>query len=85
VDLSDWRAHIDEVDQLLVDLLNRRMEYALEIGRIKRAHGRQVRDPEREKAILERLKAYNKGPMSNQALEEIFARLMAEARKLEEE
>ena len=84
MDLSDWRARIDTVDQVLVDLLNKRMQYALEIGKIKRVHGQQVRDIEREKAIMEGLKAYNKGPLGDEAIVDIFARIMQEARNLEE-
>jgi len=83
MDLSDWRARIDTIDQILVDLLNRRMQYALEISDIKRAHGRQIEDSEREKTILEGLSAYNKGPLSNQAIVDIFTRIIAEARTLE--
>ena len=85
MDLSDWRVRIDTVDQILVDLLNRRMQYALEIGQIKRAHGRQVRDPDREQAILDKLKEYNEGPLGDAAIEDIFNRIMQEARDLEEE
>lgn len=84
MDLSDWRARIDTVDQVLVDLLNKRMQYALEIGKIKRVHGQQVRDIEREKTIMEGLKAYNKGPLGDEAIVDIFARIMQEARNLEE-
>lgn len=85
MDLSDWRARIDAVDEQLVDLFNKRMEYVLEIGKIKRARGQAVRDEEREKAILERLIAYNQGPMRSAAIAEIFARIIQEARDLEEE
>ena len=85
MDLSDWRVRIDTVDQILVDLLNRRMQYAPEIGQIKHAHGRQIRDPDREKAILDKLKEYNKGPLGDAAIEDIFNRIMQEARDLEEE
>ena len=85
MDLSDWRVRIDTVDQILVDLLNRRMQYALKIGQIKRAHGRQVRDPDREQAILDKLKEYNEGPLGDAAIEDIFNRIMQEARDLEEE
>jgi chorismate mutase-like protein len=84
MDLSEWRARIDALDQQLVDLLNQRMLCVLEIGRLKREHGRPVQDLERERAILERLTAYNQGPLSNQAIEELFNRIMQEARKLEE-
>lgn len=85
MDLSQWRARIDTVDQILVDLLNRRMSYALEIGKLKSAHSQPVRDPKREQAVLDAIKTYNDGPISDQALEKIFIRVMAEARSLEAE
>ena len=84
MDLSEWRARIDAVDRILLDLLNRRMEYALEIARIKGAHGREVRDEGRERQILDGLKAGNGGPLGDEALEGIFGRIIAEARNLEE-
>lgn len=84
MDLSEWRARIDAVDQQLVDLLNQRLQYVLEIGRLKRQHGRPVQDLQRERAILERLTAYNQGPLSTQAIEDLFNRIMQEARNLEE-
>lgn len=84
MDLSEWRARIDALDQQLVDLLNQRMQYVLEIGRLKREHGRPVQDPDRERAILEQLTTYNQGPLSTQAIEELFTRIMQEARNLEE-
>jgi chorismate mutase len=84
MDLSDWRARIDTVDQLLVDLLNRRMRYALAIGEIKRDQGQPIFDPKREKEVIDALTEYNDGPISAAAIEEIFARVMKEARQLEE-
>lgn len=84
MDLSEWRARIDAVDQQLVDLLNQRLQYVLEIGKLKRQHGRPVQDLERERAVLERLRAYNQGPLSSQAIEDLFNRIMQEARRLEE-
>ena len=84
MDLDHWRECIDVVDKELVELLNRRMEFAVEIGRIKKAEGLSVRDLAREQAVLERLKEHNKGPVSDRAIEEIFNRIMQEARDLEE-
>ena len=84
MDLDHWRECIDVVDRQLVELINRRMEFAVEIGKIKRAAGRQVRDPAREEAVIERLVEYNKGPVSARGIEEIFNRIMQEARDLEE-
>ena len=44
MDLDHWRARIDEVDVRLLQLINERLEYAVEIGKIKQAEGRQIRD-----------------------------------------
>ena len=85
MDLSDWRGRIDEVDQELVDLINRRLEYAVEIGRIKRAEGLEVRDTQRELDLLQRLREYNQGPLGDSALVEVFTRIIAEARDLEQQ
>lgn len=84
MDISDWRGRIDTVDRILVDLINRRMEYALEIGKIKGDQGQPVRDAERERSVLAALKKHNCGPVSDAALEDIFQRLMEEARDLED-
>ncbi|MBI2503752.1 MAG: chorismate mutase [Candidatus Latescibacteria bacterium] len=84
MDLSEWRARIDALDQQLVDLLNQRMQYVLEIGKLKRENGKPVQDLERERAILEQLTTYNQGPLSTQAIEDLFTRIMQEARNLEE-
>ena len=85
MDLSEWRARIDELDEELVDLINKRLEYAVEIGRIKRAEGLEVRDPQRERDILERLREYNRGLLRDSALVDVFTRLIAEARELEQQ
>jgi chorismate mutase/prephenate dehydratase len=85
MDISDWRARIDTVDQIIIDLLNRRMNYAQEIGHLKHANGQQVRDPRREREVIDRLKAYNQGPVSDEAIADLYTRIIAEARNLEGE
>ena len=74
-----WRARIDTIDQVLVDLINRRLEFAIEIGRIKRDSGKQVRDVGREREVSERVQRHNNGPMSDAAIADLFARIIAEA------
>ena len=80
-----WRARIATVDQILVDLINRRLEFAIQIGRIKRDSGKQVRDVGRERELIERLQRHNNGPMSDAAIADLFARIISEARILEGE
>ena len=85
MELSDWRARIDAVDGILLDLLNRRVEYALEIGRIKRAQGSPILDEKRERDLLDGLKSHNRGPLGDEAVARIFRRIVEEARNLEQE
>lgn len=84
MDLSGLRARIDTVDKKIVDLLNKRLGYVVEIGKIKRGHGQKILDSEREKAVLDAIAGYNKGPLSTQTLVSIFKSIMREARDLEE-
>ena len=60
-DLSSLRAQIDQVDDQLLVLLNKRSGLALQIGRHKSEMGYSVSifQPEREMEILERLCARN--------------------------
>ena len=85
MDLSEWRERIDQLYKELLQRLNERMRCALQIGHIKKQHGQPIRDPEREQALLEKLKQYNEGPMRDEAIEDIFRRIIAEAVYLEEE
>ena len=54
--LADWRIRIDALDEQLLDLLQRRVECALAVGAIKKAHGMPLFDPAREKRIYEKLR-----------------------------
>ena len=85
MDLSDWRERIDALDRELVDLLNARMRYAQEIGKIKKVAGRPVRDAERERALQEKLRQYNRGPITGDSLEAIYRQIIQAAVDLEEE
>jgi chorismate mutase-like protein len=85
MELSAFRARIDSIDDIILELLNRRLKYALEINQIKLEHGQQVMDPERERKIMERLRGYNEGPLSDEGLVKIFATIITESRRLMEQ
>ena len=75
MELSDWRERIDNIDHQLIDLLNERMQCAQEVGRIKKAAGRPIRDPERELDVIAKIKAYNQGLqglVKDEAIEELY-------------
>ena len=82
-DIAGWRKRIDEIDEKLLELLNKRAEYAMEIGRIKREKSIAVYDSDREKSILARMTAQNRGPLPNDAVKRLFEYLIIESRNLE--
>ena len=85
MDISNWRTRIDELENMIIELLNKRAEYAVEIGKIKKEKGLPVFDANREREILDRvaLKAKAHGPLSPEAMSRIFQTIMAETRDIE--
>jgi len=81
--LDELRKQIDEVDQELVALLNRRAEIVVEVGRLKNASGSPIYAADREKAVFERVCRANKGPLPNKALVAIYRELMSGSFALE--
>jgi chorismate mutase-like protein len=82
--LDDLRNDIDRVDEVLVRLLNERARVACEIGRLKKAQGVEVYQPEREKQVLEHVRNVAvEGPLGADAIARLFERIIDEARRLE--
>ena len=69
--LQELRTEIDRIDAALAGLFQERMTVAAEIAAQKQARGLPVRDPERERAMLEKLPAR----MPDPALRPYYARL----------
>ena len=82
-EIEGWRNRIDEIDTQVLELLNERARCAMAIGKIKMAKGLKIYSPDREKAVLERIKERNKGPLDNSAVERIFERIIEESRRIE--
>ena len=81
--LEDLRRQIDELDHQLVTLLNRRAEIVLEIGKLKRNSSMSFYAPDREKQVLDRIKAINQGPLPHRVLAAIWRELMSGSLLLE--
>jgi len=79
MDMEGWRGKIDVLDETLVDLLNRRAGYALEIGRIKKEKGMPIHSPGRERQILERVQELSLGPLTPGAIKRLFERIIDES------
>jgi len=84
--LDELREKIDEVDNNLLGLYNKRLEYVLKVGKLKNSTNSPIYRPEREKEILERLKKINKeqnGKLSDKAIEALFLEMFSVARNYE--
>ncbi len=82
--LRPFRISIDQIDSEILKLLNRRTEAAVEIGRLKKANNQPVYVPEREKAVIERLKKDNNGPLPDESVQKIFQAIIHQVRSFEE-
>lgn len=79
------RKEIDSIDDRLLNLLNARAEASKKIGRIKKKEGQGIYAPHREKEVLDRLRAINKGPLTPAAIEAIYREIMSSSISLEKE
>ena len=82
-EIERLRRRIDEIDQKLVALLNERTRAALEIGHRKQAEGEEPYVPAREREVLEKVLAANRGPLSRSALLAIYREIMSAALSME--
>ena len=81
--ICDIRQLIDDVDNTILELINRRLNLAKKIGELKKDTGNQVVDSTRESEILKRLTARNKGPLNPNVLHHIFIDIIAAARAIQ--
>jgi chorismate mutase len=77
------RGSIDEIDDEILRLINRRLLLAAQIGAVKQHTGIQVKDSRREENIMRRLGDGNKGPLNEQGLRTIFKAIIAECRHIQ--
>lgn len=82
-ELTELRKKIDSIDNQLLQLLNERMQLVKEVGNLKKSTNAVIYRPEREKAILDRLKKLNDGPLNGQAIDAIFLEIFAVSRNIE--
>jgi len=81
--LTTLRGEIDQLDQDLVGLLNRRAEIASQIGQIKHHQGLEVWSAAREDEVIARALAASQGPLPIETLRLIFRELMSGSRSLQ--
>ena len=85
-ELSGVRARIDEIDGRILELVSERGRLAKEVARIKRAAG-EVSDfyrPERERAVLQRIRDLNPGPLDDDSVARLFREIMSSCLALQQ-
>ena len=80
-ELKKFREEIDRIDDELLRMFNERAKLAQQIGHAKGESA--VLRPEREAQILRRLQEANSGPLSNEAVAQLYTEIMSQCRALE--
>lgn len=81
--IKELRAKIDAIDDQILDLLNKRSAFVIDVGKNKREGKREFFAPQREKEIYERMIGNNPGPFPNQALKNVYREIMSGSLSLE--
>ncbi|MBU2541916.1 MAG: prephenate dehydratase [Candidatus Omnitrophica bacterium] len=81
--IKNLRKTIDSIDKNILQLLNKRANMSLKIGKVKIHKGTSIYAADREREILKRLSLMNKGPMTKSALEAIYREVMSSMLALE--
>jgi chorismate mutase/prephenate dehydratase len=83
-ELKKLREQIDEIDLKILELLNKRTEIVLGVGKTKQNHQLKIHSPERERAILDRLRELNPGPFPNETLKIIYEEILSASLALQQ-
>ncbi len=82
--LEDWRKEIDAIDTEIVELLNKRTEFVVKIGKLKSKENKEFYQPDRERMIYARLEELNKGPFPTSAVKNVFREIMSASLSVEQ-
>ena len=82
--LQEFRTQIDAIDDEILDLLNRRAEIVVAVGKAKHDDQISYFVPSREKAIFERLVAKNRGPFPKESIRRVFREIISASLSLEQ-
>ena len=80
-DLSITRQQIDKVDSQIVELLEQRLDLALEVAKYKSETGKAIYDKEREQQKLEKLGGLAHGEFNSKSIQEIFTQIMSVSKR----
>ncbi len=85
MNLDDLREQIDSLDEGIIRLLNERINVVLSIGEEKKKAGSEIYVPARERAVFDKIKRLNEGPLPEESAHAIYREIMSAALALETE
>lgn len=83
MEISDWRKKIDELDEQIVALINRRAEAAKAIGELKQQTHMPIYEPNRERDVFDHVRACNRGPLPDTEMLHVYERIIDVMRSLQ--
>lgn len=83
VDLLVLRDQIDEIDQQIVELYEKRMDICKEVAEYKIETGKKVFDKVREEEKIQKVRSLTTGDFNKCAVEELFQQIMSISRKMQ--
>ncbi len=75
--IAELRERITAADRAVLAALNRRLELVDQLKRHKESVGIEFVDPDRERRLVEELRADNRGPLSDEGVEQLFGEILA--------
>jgi chorismate mutase len=82
-DIKTFRQQIDDLDDEILRLLNKRMLLVQEISALKHQTGKDPLDLDREQSIFRRLARENQGPLAWGAVKKIFGEILSASRDIQ--
>ena len=83
--LEQLRRQLDEVDDQIVVLYEKRMSLCRDVGELKASSGKAVLDEKREKEKLDLVSSKVQDPNNAEGIRELYKKLMELSRKSQEE
>lgn len=74
--IRQLRDRLAEGDRALLEAVNARLKLVAELKRHKNAVGIPFVDPDQEERLIERLTQANGGPLSDEAVRELFEKIL---------
>jgi chorismate mutase len=74
--IRQLREQISDADRKIIEAVNARLKLVARLKAYKESRGLSFVDPEREEWMLNYLSRANRGPLSSEGLQEIFAEVL---------